>query len=354
MKVNRKDLLSRCETARPAIRSSSSMPALSFLWFRGGYVYGYDGGLGIACALPAGVEFEGGVAGATLLDLLSSSNKETVELTPNEDGFALKIGGSRAKIVSTPIDRFFWNFPLNSPDKGEPLFELSNDIIAAIKAVLPVKHDAPRIPEHHGVVMSSDGKQTWFFTTDTYAIAAYLVDEETPEGKNIMPRAFAQQVVKHGLENHVIWKIDDALSMFAGQTVGQIQVHSNSLDTDDVKDLAQVVLTHSRDAGDGVRIPPGLTEALSRAEILAGKDAPTITFESSGETLTVRGKYEGGNLHEDLELDEGESLPERSIQINSSLLIRGLPLATHIAIGESSVVLYGSEGKYTYVLASVD
>lgn len=353
MKIDRKDLLARCDTVKPAIRTSSSMPALSFLWFRGGYVYGYDGGMGLVCALPAGIEFEGGVQGSTLVDLLSSSTKETVEFAPGKEGLDLKIGSSRAKLTYTPIERFFWSFPVKPPE-GEPLLKITSEVLAAIKAVLPVKHEAPRIPEHHGVVVASDGEVTWFFTTDTFAIAAYRVEGPALPGKAILPRAFAQQVLKHGKEDQPIWSHNGALSLFAGQTPGQIQVHSNSLDTEEIKDLERVVAVHTKIAEEGAKIPAGLAEALNRAEILARKDKPNVEIQADDNSMAIRGKYEGGNLHESLDLAEGENLPERTIKVDSGQLKRGLPLATHIAIGEESIVLYGADGKYTYVLAAAD
>lgn len=351
MKVDRKEFLARCEVVKPALRSSTSMPTLSYLWFREGYVYAFDGGMGIACALPPGADIEGGLLGSTLLALLDSTEKEVIELAPTDAGFELKMGGSKSKLASVPSQGFFWNFPSEAPEGKEPILKVTKEVVTALKAVLPVKHESPHQAEHHGVVVDSNGEETWFITTDTKSMAAYKLKMASLPGRYILPRAFTQEVIKYGKEGQLIWNNDGILSFFAGQTAGQIKIHSNALDTDEIKDLIRVITVHTKSAEVMVKIPEGFDEALKRATILARKEKPVINLIGACSTLTAEGAYDHADLEENMDLEDGETLPSRSIRVNADLLKRGTALAMRIGIGGDSLVLTGDESKYTFLLS---
>lgn len=346
MKIDRVEFLGVLERLKPALGTSGIVPALSHVWFEPKHAYAYDGGFGIR--LDTENDLNCGVPGSPLMALLGTSALKEASLEPSGSTLQIKFGKASSKLAVLEAGEKVWPFPLKLP-KGAKALKLDADVIEGVRKTLFIKASPATRVEHHGVMLEKHDDDLALLTTDTSTMACVLV-EGAGKGAGfervLLPRDFAEQLVAQSTEGVELYVLDDCL-IAEGDGVC---FYSNVLDISNADDMGGVMSQHADSHGKGVTLPAGLDAALSRAEILAGKQEPIISLASENDGLQIVGEYALGSLKETLEL-EGK-LAKAKIVLKAGQLRRALTYAETISITKDSLLLTGEPG-FTYLMGAI-
>ncbi len=330
---------------KPALNAGAKIAELSHVWFTEDCIYAYDGGFGIELAYPT--ELNCGVPGIPFLELLGTTALKEAKLELKGTALQVSLGKSHSKLAALEADRRIWGFP-GKPAKGKPL-ALGEDFVEALRRTLMVKARVATRVEHHGVTLQPDKKASklYLYSTDSATIAEAVVDVATTSFERvILPLDFATQIVLQSPQGIDLYVLPDCI---IAQGTG-ITFYSNLLDTSGSDDMGAIIARQADKHTDPQPLPAGLVAALSRAEILAGREEPNISVSVEKGALVITGEYAMGSLNETLKL-EGKP-PEAKLRIKAELLKRALPYAEGFSVTNDSMLLLGEPG-FTYVIAGL-
>ena len=330
---------------KPALSAGAKIAELSHIWFTDDAIYAYDGGFGIEFSHKT--ELSCGVPGIPLIELLGTTALKEAKLELKGAALQVSLGKSHSKLAAFEADRRIWGFP-RKPAKGKPL-ALGEDFVEALRRTLMVKARVATRVEHHGVMLQPDTKASklYLYSTDSATIAEAIVDVATTAfDRVILPLDFAAQIETQSPQGIDLYVLPDCI---IAQGTG-ITFYSNLLDASGSDDMGAIIERKAENHPDPLPLPAGLAAALSRAEILAGREEPNITLSVEKGALTITGDYAMGSLNEILKL-EGKP-PEARMRIRAELLKRALPYVEEFSLTNDSMLLLGEPG-FTYVIAGL-
>lgn len=340
---DREGLLAALGRLKPALRTGGAIPELGHIWFESGRASAYDGGLGIRLALDTGLTC--GAPGRPLMGLLGTSALKQVTLEQEEADLLVRLGKSKTKLKVLPSERDPWPFPAQHPGKSARISEAA---IEALRAVLVVKPSPATRLEHHGVLVYCSGSDIDVYATDSRTIAQATYSEKATGLPKFLfvPRPLAEQIVVLCPRGTELYVAEDHLA-----AVGNgVELCSNVLDTTGMVDIPKVVRKTHDPHPDSVALPAGLEAALDRAEVLAGSsDESVITVTVRGRNFSLAGKYQYGELQEDLVLEADH--PDVEIAVVTSALRRGMLSADAFSSTKESMAFYGGD-NFLYLVAA--
>src|SRR6185437_569843 len=115
----------------------------------GDYVYATNGGLGIKAKFSSPLNC--GVPGNLLLGLLNQASADTLEFEQSGSALTFKVGRSKMKLATLPIDRRVWRYPDKPTTKPLATIKVSEAFLKGLKRVFVLKPSAPKRMEHHAV-----------------------------------------------------------------------------------------------------------------------------------------------------------------------------------------------------------
>ena len=346
MKSSREELMVSLARLKPALASGGVVPELSHVWFDGSCAQAYDGGFGIKLDLKT--DLDCGIPGAALLGLLDTSALDQVTLEPNGAALQVKLGKSNSKLAILEANRKVWPFPLKLPRNAEPL-ALGEDFIEGLRKTLFIKASPATRVEHHGVMVQVNKNNLELYSTDSATMARAIIKgaaKGAPFERTLLPRDFAEQLVAQSPEGVKLYVLDDCL---IAEAEG-ISFYSNVLDISGADDMSGIMAKNMTKHPDAVPLPPGLDGALSRAEILSGKEDAALEIAVDGDTLKLTGTYALGAVNESLIL-EGKP-PAAKLRVRAELLRRALAHVESFSLTKDSLLLRG-EPDFVYLVASL-
>jgi len=362
---NRAELLKTLDQCRPAIAAVGLIPALSHLWFDGKFVYAYGGGLGIRRKLEC--DFQCGLPGKILLDLLKTSALEKVWINQTEQGVVLQMGKAKINLAQMPIDEQIWPFPKALPkEAGLPLSEKIFDVF---KQLPFVKSSKETKAVHYGIVVMVSNTEVGLYATDSICIAKRAIEvQSTSMPTFIAPWPFVAAVVDllSGKKAPHLWQLTKypitnldfdpnreesdenpkkllINALIAGVPGTMIASNLLELDADPSKIMTK------RFTGKLRALPKGLEPLLQRATILAGTEEPTLAVSIAKGVMRLKAKFKTGMIDERIELDGGA--PSVNVKISANLVSAAIKWADKFAISENELLLSGADG-FQYMLGT--
>jgi len=104
MKVNRAEFVSRLEKVYPAVGKNRVVPGTQYLQISRGTIWATNGAMVIRTQFPADLDFECGVLGKPLLQLLRSVDCENIELIREGRGIHVNAGKVNAVFADYPMN----------------------------------------------------------------------------------------------------------------------------------------------------------------------------------------------------------------------------------------------------------
>jgi len=345
VKIEREDFIKSLGLVKPALASGGVVQELNHIWFDGKFAYAYDGGFGIK--LPLETDLSCGVPGTPLINLLGTSALKEATLEQSGSSLLVKMGKSTSKLALLDLERKVWSFPIKLP-KGATPTTLDEEFIEALRKVLFVKASPQTRVEHYGVMLEASKNDLTLFSTDSKSMAAVTLKGagKTAEfEKVLLPFNFAEEIVSQAPEGVDLYVMEDCLIA----ATENVELYSNVLDVSGTRKLGEIIDRQLEEHEKTVELPAGLEAALSRAEILSGKDEAFLNVGVNGSGLQLQGSYGLGSLQETLPL-EGK-LPEAKLRVLAGMIRRGLSYSESFSVTEESLMLQGS-GGFIYVVAA--
>lgn len=338
---NREALLKVLQDVSPAIAKSELVRERTHLWFSGGFVYAFDGGLGIRVPMPAAPAWECGVSGRVLLNLLRTSGQDKVFLDLDGMDLVLQMGKSKVRLASLDAGRRPWSFP--DKIKGGEVLELTPELMEAFKKASLVRTANPDYTIQYGVVLISEAGETLLIATDKRSLVQVTVQQDSKlKNPVLLPWLFVKAIrdlVTVPAKLHIM---SDCLMVESNG----VQICSSKLNYPEDADLLGTVESHLPDDDVFVPLPVGLKPVLDRAAILGGE--ADLDIAVSGKAISLSGKWVVGSITEKLVLEQ-ETI-KGSGHFTASYINRGLELATSFYLGSRSLVLTDDDGSFLYVV----
>lgn len=347
MEFDRKELVDKLNSLRPAIAEQGLIPELSHIWFTGKSVRAFNGGLGIR--RPLKLDFECGLPGKMLLDLVGTSSLDKVSLEQSEDNEVLvSMGKSKVKLASMPSDGAVWPFPSKFP-KDKTTIKLTAPVLDALDKLKFVKLNKPALVIHNGVLIvpMEGGKGADLFSTDSNSIARVAVNDVKFKERILIDWRFGEQIAK--LFNPGVRLLVERDQLVVGGVDGII-MGTNRMEVPDSPDV-KATFEKAYQSEKHVAIPKGFATALERAAIIAGTEDPLIAIDVDGKTMVVRASFAHGVLNAKVKLDK--SMPPMKRVFTGPLIERGLGLSSKFAVTPGAFCMSGEEG-FAYVLSNRD
>jgi DNA polymerase III sliding clamp (beta) subunit (PCNA family) len=290
VKIERRDLFQALKAARPALADKNPLTQLLCYWFNGQSLFAYNNIIGVD--VPLETDFKGGVQGALLFGLVSNSLSKTAEITVDGGDFLLKLGGSKSKFPTLPMDAAVWEFPA-LPKKS---IKINQSLLDAIQHVLISTTD------EMGVTFISESDRLRLYSTNDRSLAWAMVDMGGPKIRMEVPPAFCQQVLDLCAAGGELYLEEDSIMAVAdnGPAIFSRLIHSEQpLDYDAA--LANVLPENYPKKM--IDIPGRLSMAYDRALVLSGGQPLGVNHVAADGILSLALDTNAGELRERVVLE---------------------------------------------------
>lgn len=341
-KIDRSSLASALEFTAAALSPHNFVPVMNHFCFDSdGWLTAYDGGLSVSVFTE--YPFVGALPGDQLVKLVKSLKDKTVTISDGkgENEVIIQSGRSKLNLKMLPEDDFVYQRP--DTDDSSAVFEVTDQLLLAIKSCLAAVGNDPSRPEQLGITLEADKKGLGVYATDNLTISAYSIDKFDLESgkmpKSItLPTAFCNQllslsrkypkdvIVAHVFDSGILAVIEDVA-----------EVYSHTVDNPAPIALGDMVADYLDQAGDEFSdIPDGLKEAMERATVILGKEDPVATFEINGTSLFVSAKSSSAKVEDEVDLDC--DVGELTFKADPALVNRGISMSDSVCFLDSAIV----------------
>jgi hypothetical protein len=346
--MKREAVLTALKKIEPALARKPLFPVLTHLLFKGGRVVAYDDSLMMRRELD--FDFEGCVPGRLLIDFLSASVAEDLELVKGEETtLGLKLGRSKAELATMPADAFPSKVEPDDKDAVELL--LTESFVPALaKAAVSMGEDSLQ-PWCFGITLDL-ANQRLLSTNRSSAAFVTLAEPKKPLTELMPPRfveVFLKLANKTNPKRLMLWKGDWVGADFEDGT----RLQCKTVPEAKAATFDDILKRTSGDAkGELLAIPTGLSESLIRSQVFM--TSPVLTerladLRITKDRLNVEVRSERGSFRDSLKLS---GHPELHVRVVSEILGRVLPFSQKMSISEKCVMLEG-EGCSFLVATSV-
>lgn len=192
--ANRDALLSLMTLVRPALATQSFIPAWTHIRFADGFATTFNDTVSISVKVPMDGLAPVCLPGELFIKALSSFNSETVLLQDNDTTMVLVAGRSKMKVPVMGIEDF--KMPML---KGTAVnLELTDDILAGVKACLFSVGTDPTHPSQMGVTLDAAGGVAVLYSTDNITLSRYATKSKIKlpaDAPVIFPTFFCEQLL---------------------------------------------------------------------------------------------------------------------------------------------------------------
>lgn len=314
MRISRKELLAALLPLKPALAGERTViVAQKQIWFDGHYAYAHSNSFGVRSAVddlvPAWLDF--GVPGKLLLDLLTKSKPDSVELEMCGDAGVKLIANVSSVTLPTMGKKHRPRFYDRPEGEAIATLTVSDDLINGMKSVLILKPSKVRRLEHRGISIFSVKHGSDLYTSDSKSIALAEIDEHFALPRAVLLRSFAEQVIKQCDKGAVIEFYKDQIRVRATTS---LTLFANVLDPRGLVDLPDYAdRCCDPKLAPPFRIPDGFDAFLEHAMITAGTEEPVLKLQTSGYSLTASAKFNGSVIEQGFDVER--DLPRRTISV---------------------------------------
>lgn len=348
MKIPRLDLLTAAKLAEPALAAKAIVEELTYFWFTGEELIGYNDILGITVPLKS--EFQGGLKGSLLIGLLEKSRAKAVEFTHiSENELLIKAANARLNLSFASMDRAIWT----EPQFRDPVqFAITKEFLQCISDVLVSVGFDTSVPDQLGVSLLPDNDILYFFTTDSKTISRAILPLDCTglPDRVILPLSFCEQLLKLCKKGGKILIAEDSICAVSESGVklfGRLIETRNPLAYHATVNQAMSQLN-----GDElVTIPNRFKLAIERVSIvLENNVGEPASFAIENGILSMYAKTSLGEIKDSMRLEEQHKAVDA--HIDPALVKRSVDGCSAFAIGPSCMFL--SKENFIHLISLSD
>lgn len=355
--IKREALLKVANQVRPALATQDYIKALTHIRFDGEWATSFNDVTGIAVACD--VDLDMCVPGDFLIKTLNSFSSENVAINQGKDGsIVLSSGKSKLKVPTLPSKDF--PFQLPSLSKGHPI-ACTQSLWKGIERCLQAVGNDPTHPAQMGVTLDISEGCAVLYSTDNFTLSQAITKDEIElpgDAPVILPTFFCQQLVALAKAFP-----DDAVTLvlLPGGVVAKFGKKAK-LFTKTVLDLVPLeferVISKYYKAGTLKKklaaVPDAMDAALARHLLVLGNVVDKVTtIEVDEEDMLLTSSSDMGEADDKVPNPFDGKLPVDKIKLDPTLVVRGLRLATHMAVLDNALALANEEATFVHLVAYV-
>jgi DNA polymerase III sliding clamp (beta) subunit (PCNA family) len=351
--IDRKTLLKKLNTVKPAVSAQSYIPILKHLKFDGKTVTAYNDIVAIS-VLCDSQGFEGCVSADLLLKTLSSMSAEEVVLQNSAESLLVSAGRSKIKLPVMPSEDFpFVPAAWRNSNKILGSFGVSKDMLTGIKLCLLGAGTDTQHPAQMGVTLDPlfSLECAALYSTDSVTLSRFTfgTDMEIPgDAPVIMPTFFCEQLLSMArvCEDVKIETYTGALlavfsdgSMLFTKTLVDLkpmafaEVFKKYVETDEVTTLT---------------IPEAFEQSFERAVLVQSAEPQFSTSVSVvSKKMTLKSTSKSGEAEDVMSL----SASDCAFYINPASVKRMLAVTSKIAMLPKVVLLTDDKQEFMHLVA---
>ena len=324
--MNRAYLVQTLELLKPALAANDTIPIFQCFCFESGNVSAYNDTIGIVG--PSEFEGNAGIHGNTLLGLLSASSAEEVELELGDKDVTLTMGKAVSTLPFNPAENYIFKEPSFSED--DERLPLTQSFMEALSMCLDTVSNDETQPKLHGITLSKN--KMFSCNGDTVTQVGIKAGSKA---EVFLPTPFCAALAK-------LWS---SLTLTKGELVisdkwlyakfEEWSLYGQLLEITDPIDFGSLIKRTVKHKIDLLAVPDGLSEALSRAKVLADPESQRTEVVLSKGKMTLFTSTHMGDV-EDILPFKGH--PDVRANVNASHLQRALEHCDQMAVHENCVV----------------
>jgi DNA polymerase III sliding clamp (beta) subunit (PCNA family) len=324
--MNRMYLVKTLEMIKPALATNNIVPIFQCYVFGMGCVEAYNDT--IAITGPCDIEQEFAIHGNTLLGLLSNSKAEEVSFEFTKTDVSLTMGKSVSKLPYMPKENFIFEAPVIEVKKALPITE--NFMTALELCLNTVSTDTTQMALL-GVTLH--GKH--LYSCDGDALTKAVIPNSMTD-RVLMPTAFCEAAIKIWKSMGIIKGTLAANKEWVYMDFGDWHIYGRVLEIPKPIDFDAEITKTTKGQKAASMVPEGLTDALSRARVLADPESQKTQIAVSKGKLRLLTETHMGQVKDEMPM---KGHPDIEINVNAAHLQRALEHCEQIAFLENCTVL---------------
>lgn len=324
--MNRSELVRTLELIKPALATTNMVPVFQSFIFDQGTVAAYNDS--IAIVGPSEFEVPCGIHGLTLLGLLSNSSVEEFDVKFDKEIITLKLGKTVSKLPFNPEENFIFKEPT---DKWAAKVPINTQFIEALTMCLETVSVDTTQTALLGITLQGDK----IYSCDSDSLTRVKL-KQGAKGRVLMSTQFCLAVAK-------LWSTLDMVKgtlsisddwLYADFDVWA--VYGRILEVSDPIDFEALIKKTIKAQTPTQALPDGLSEALSRARVLADPESQKTFLSIEKGKMNLHTETYMGEISDTLTFKEH---PDVDANVNASHLQRAIQYCDQIAVHDNCVVL---------------
>lgn len=346
--MDRKELVKTLELVQPGLADNNLVEVFTCFMFGKGTISAYNDEIGVVAKAPYDDEAFA-VSGRTFLDLMKNSGGDDVEISI-EDEVAIIVGKSNFRL---PFFRESdWLFTEPAKEKWLAEATISETLLQGVKVCLTTASRDHTSPALMGICfnLESDG----IFSCDGDAVTC-IAGGGSLKGKGVyvVPNAFCDTVLKICEETKTVKGRILLNEGWAKAVLGDFTIYGRVIAQKD-KPLDHAALIKKTLHANGevveyVDLPEGLSEALSRARVLADPESAKTSLVVKGNKLKMVTQSRMGIVEDELGL---KGHPAVEAHVHASLVQRSIGVCTRFSIRENCTA-YRLDDRILQVVSNI-
>lgn len=327
--MNRKELLNKLNHLSAALAKDDLIPVLKCFMFDGENVTAYNDKIAIIAPCPVDEAFA--VNGDTLLGLLSNLSGDEVEFAVKDD-VVVSSGKSVFNLPYFQKDDFIFETPA---DPAAAKVSLTPEALEALENCLDTVSNDLAQPALMGVTLHKGA----FYSCNGDALTK-SVFAKGKHSQHTIPSQFCSAVLDIiGDDSAKEISIDEH---WAKAVIGEFTIYGRMIVIEDQADYEELINASLANEHVFVPKPEGLTEALSRARVIADKESTKTTVEISKGRVKMHTANHLGEVDDVLAIDKKH--PNVATAVSAEVVQKALVKTGEIAIMQGCCAFKKGEG----------
>ena len=351
--IDRKVLLKKLNTVKPAVSAQSYIPVLKHFMFDGKTVTAYNDVSAISVSLEA--EFKGCVPADLLIKTLNSLSSDTVIFEIQNESLLVKSGRSKIKLPVLPAEDFPTVSVMQRTLVAIGGFSVSKDMLTGIKLCLLGVGNDTQHPAQMGVTLDPlfSLEQAALYSTDSATLSRFTfnTDMDIPgDAPVILPTFFCEQLLSMARVCE-----DMKIEIYNGALLAVFS-DGSTLFTKTIIDLEPMtfaeVFSKYCDKSEAFKrlleIPEKFEASFERAVIIQSDEPQQSTSVTvAGNRLTLRSVSKAGEIEDVMTFSAVDSFCD----ITPAYVKRMLPVTSKVALMPSVMVLTDDKQELIHLIA---
>ena len=325
--MKRAELVKTLELVRPALAATNMIPIFQCFTFNNGKVSAYNDS--IAIVGPSEIEQPCGIHGNTLLGLVSNSSAEEFELSLDRSTATIKLGKTVSKLPFDPPENFIFNEP---EDEWSSSLTFTVGVFEALKLCLETTSNDATQDALRGITIQGSR----LYSCDGDTLTRTELNKGLGKKRYLMSTEFCSAIIKLWSTMDMVKGVLSFNDEWAKFGTDEWAIFGRILEIKEPIDFEALIKKSESSPVKPIAVPEGLSEALSRARVLADPESQKTTITITKNKMVLVTDTHMGEIRDELPF---KGHPDIVVDVNAQHLQKAIKTCDEVAFHENSAVL---------------